>query len=193
MTTAPSLLQELKGLRVMVVHPRDGEAKLVIGHLRRIGCQVEICWPVPPELERAPDVLLLSIEADQRDAIQKLTNSLGEQAPPIIAIVGYENPSMLQLVLETRPAAVIERPLHPFGLLTQLMMARAAYRQRREERIAMQQQEARRATIALAKALLMVRENLDEKAAHRRLQREAMSRRDTMEAVAERLIRTLHH
>lgn len=188
MTTAPSLLQELKGLQVLIIHPHDGESQLVRSQLHRIGCEVESCWPVPETLACPPDVLLLAIEIDQRDAIARLSASLGEKAPPIIAIVGYENPSMLQLVLETRPAAVIERPLHPFGLLTQLMMARAAYRERLALQERMQQQVARGATIALAKALLMVREGIDEQEAHRRLQREAMSSRASMAAVAQALI-----
>ncbi|MBD8482788.1 ANTAR domain-containing response regulator [Pseudomonas coleopterorum] len=191
MTSAPSLLRELKGLRVLVIHPQDGEARIVLDQLQRIGCIVEQRWPVPTTLPEAVDVVLLAVELSQRSSTQTLVESLSEQAPPIIAVVGYENPSMLQLVLETQPAAVIERPLRPFGLLTQLLMARAAWRARIDMLAELRKLQSRQpavSKISMAKALLMARHRLGENDAHRRLQREAMTRRTSMEAIAQQII-----
>jgi AmiR/NasT family two-component response regulator len=191
MTSAPSLLRELKGLRVLVIHPQDAEARIVLDQLQRIGCIVEQRWPVPTTLPEAVDVVLLAVELSQRSNTQTLVESLSEQAPPIIAVVGYENPSMLQLVLETQPAAVIERPLRPFGLLTQLLMARAAWRARIDMLAELRKLQSRQpavAKISMAKALLMARHRLGENDAHRRLQREAMTRRTSMEAIAQQII-----
>ena len=42
--------------------------------------------------------------------------------------------------------------------------------------------------ISMAKALLMARHRLGENDAHRRLQREAMTRRTSMEAIAQQII-----
>ena len=50
-----------------------------------------------------------------------------ELRPTLIAIVGYEDPSTLQLVLEAGAVAVIERPIRPFGLLTNLTIARSIW------------------------------------------------------------------
>ncbi|MEB2871257.1 ANTAR domain-containing response regulator [Pseudomonas rhizosphaerae] len=191
MTSAPSLLRELKGLRVLVIHPQDAEARIVLDQLQRIGCIVEQRWPVPTTLPEAVDVVLLAVELSQRSHTQTLVESLSEQAPPIIAVVGYENPSMLQLVLETQPAAVIERPLRPFGLLTQLLMARAAWRARIDMLAELRKLQSRQpavSKISMAKALLMARHRLGENDAHRRLQREAMTRRTSMEAIAQQII-----
>lgn len=191
MTSAPSLLRELKGLRVLVIHPQDGEARIVLDQLQRIGCIVEQRWPVPTTLPEGVDVVLLAVELSQRSHTQTLVESLSEQAPPIIAVVGYENPSMLQLVLETQPAAVIERPLRPFGLLTQLLMARAAWRARIDMLAELRKLQSRQpavSKISMAKALLMARHRLGENDAHRRLQREAMTRRTSMEAIAQQII-----
>jgi AmiR/NasT family two-component response regulator len=191
MTNAPSLLRELKGLRVLVIHPQDGEARIVLDQLQRIGCIVEQRWPVPATLPDSVDVVLLAVELSQRLNTQALVESLSEQAPPIIAVVGYENPSMLQLVLETQPAAVIERPLRPFGLLTQLLMARAAWRARIDMLAELRKLQSRQpavSKISMAKALLMARHHLGENDAHRRLQREAMTRRTSMEAIAQQII-----
>ncbi|WPO97580.1 ANTAR domain-containing protein [Pseudomonas sp. HR96] len=191
MTHAPSLLRELKGLRVLVIHPQDSEAHIVLEQLQRIGCIVEQRWPVPVRLPEAVDVVLLAIELSQRANTQQLIEGLSEQAPPIIAVVGYENPSMLQLVLETQPAAVIERPLRPFGLLTQLLMARAAWRARIDLLAELRKLQGRQpavAKISMAKTLLMARHRLGENDAHRRLQREAMASRTSMEAIAQQII-----
>jgi len=191
MTSTPALLRELKGLRVLVVHPQDGEAHIVLDQLQRIGCIVEQCWPVPTRLPEAVDVVLLAVEVSQRSNTLALIASLNEQAPPIIAVVGYENPSMLQLVLETQPAAIIERPLRPFGLLTQLLMARAAWRARIDMLAELRKLQSRQpavSKISMAKALLMARHHLGENDAHRRLQREAMASRTSMEAIAQQII-----
>ncbi|ROL70128.1 response regulator receiver protein [Pseudomonas chlororaphis] len=191
MNTAPSLLRELKGLRVLVIHPEDAEARVVLSQLQRIGCIVEQCWPVPTCLPAAFDAVLLAVELNQRANTQALVESLDEQAPPIIAVVGYENPSMLQLVLETQPAAVIERPLRPFGLLTQLLMARAAWRARIDMLAQIRKLQTRQpavSKISMAKALLMARYRIAESEAHRRIQRDAMARRISMEAIAQGII-----
>jgi len=45
--------------------------------------------------------------------------------PTLLAVVSYEDPSTLQLVLEAGAVAVIERPIRPFGLLTNLTIGAA--------------------------------------------------------------------
>ncbi|KOG03521.1 ANTAR domain-containing response regulator [Pseudomonas syringae] len=185
------MLAELNGLRVLVLHPQDAEARMVLGHLQRIGCRVEQQWPVPHSLPGEFDAVLLSVEPDQRTAMRALVSSLSEQAPPFIAIVGYENPSMLQLVFETQPLAVIERPLKPFGLLTQLLMARTFWRQRMAMLTELRKMEIRQSAvsrISMAKTLLMARHGLSEPDAHKRMQREAMTRRYSMDQVAQHII-----
>jgi len=47
-------------------------------------------------------------------------------------VVGYEDPTTLQLVLEAGAVAVIERPIRPFGLLTNLTIARSIWLEKRE-------------------------------------------------------------
>lgn len=189
--TAASLLGELKDLRVLVLHPQDAEARLVVGQLQRIGCRVTQVWPVPTVLPGETDVVLLSIELDQRAAIDALVAGLDEQAPPVIAIVGYESPSMLELVLSAQPAAVIERPLKPFGLLTQLIMARATWRRRMELLKQLRKLEVRQSAVgrvAMAKMLLIARHGISEDEAHKRIQRQAMAQRSSVEVVARAII-----
>ena len=128
---AIQILRDLRGLRVQVVHPPDKERVSLVEHLRRIGCMVDAQWPVPEFWSDGFDVMLLAIEHDVRAEILRLLKSDGPR-PTLIAVVGYEDPSTLQLVLEAGAVAVIERPIRPFGLLTNLTIARSLWLERRE-------------------------------------------------------------
>jgi hypothetical protein len=46
------LIEDLRGARVLVVHPRDAEGDALIDQLKRIGCNVRGMWPPPSELPR---------------------------------------------------------------------------------------------------------------------------------------------
>ncbi|XAH25889.1 ANTAR domain-containing protein [Xylophilus sp. GW821-FHT01B05] len=187
------LLHELNGLRVAVLHPLDAEGRVLISHLQRIGSVVTQHWPPPAVLDAEFDVVILAIELDQRQRMAELVASRNELSPPLIGIVGYENPSMLQLVLESGAVSVIERPLKPFGLLTQLLMARTLWRQRAAALAQIRKLEGRFATVSkvtMAKTLMIAREGLTEREAHRKIQRLAMAGRTTVEEIAESVIAT---
>ncbi len=44
------IVQDLRRTRVLVVHPRDENGNVLIGHLKRLGCEVRATWPLPPAL-----------------------------------------------------------------------------------------------------------------------------------------------
>jgi len=131
---AIQILRDLRGLRVQVVHPPDSERVRLVEHLRRIGCMVETQWPIPECWTGSSDVMLLAVEHDVRGDIQRLLKSSDGPRPTLIAVVGYEDPSTLQLVLEAGAVAVIERPIRPFGLLTNLTIARSIWLEKRERK-----------------------------------------------------------
>lgn len=186
------ILRDLRGLRVEVIHPPDREGILLVEHLRRIGCTVSTAWPIPDSMTATADIVLLSIDHDSREKLRRLFKGSADRiTPTLIAIVEYENPSILQLVLETGVHAVIERPARPFGLLTQLAVARSLW---------LQQQEAIRRTrklerklvgiqkIQRAKSILMASHDLSEDAAYQNIRKQAMSKRISMEEMAEAII-----
>ena len=51
------LIEDLRGARVLVVHPRDAEGDKLIDQLKRIGCNVRGMWPPPAELPRDVDTV----------------------------------------------------------------------------------------------------------------------------------------
>ncbi|WP_372002157.1 ANTAR domain-containing protein [Tistrella mobilis] len=188
-----ALLRDLLGLKVLVVHPPDEEGAFLVDHLRRIGCMVTTLWPVPAELPANAEVVLLTIAVEYRAEIERLLKAMGPVPPTIIAIVGYEDPGTLQIVLESGAFAVLEKPLKPFGLLTNLAIARSLWLER--QRLLKEARKLRRKmvgeqTLARAKAILMASKSLSENEAHQFIRRQAMARRAPMEEIAAAIVKT---
>ena len=188
---AIQILRDLRGLRVHVVHPPDSERTKLVEHLRRIGCMVEMQWPVPDSWQEGADIVLLAIEHDMRTEMQRLLKSDVNRRPTLIAVVSYEDPSTLQLVLEFGAVAVIERPIRPFGLLTNITIARSLWMERREAEKRVRKLERKLAgiqRIQKAKAILMDGQGLSEADAYESIRRQAMSKRLSMDDMASAII-----
>jgi AmiR/NasT family two-component response regulator len=185
------ILRDLRGLRIQVIHPADAEGVSLVEHLKRIGCAVEAQWPVPDAFAPTADVVLLAIEYDSREQIQRLLRAADGLPPTVIAIVGYENPSTLQIVLEAGALAVIERPVRPFGLLTQLTLARSLWIERQEAQRRIRKLERKLSgiqKIQRAKSILMLNQSLSEEEAYATIRRQAMAKRISMEEMAGAII-----
>lgn len=186
-----ALLRDLRDLKVLVIHPHDSEGEFLVDHLRRIGCKVNCIWPVPVSLPHNTDVVFLAIEDEARPEIKELLGSLPNPAPTILAIVSYENPSTLQVVLESDALAVIERPIKPFGLLTNLAVARNLWLQR--QKLLKEARKYKRKVLgdqrlARAKAILMASRGASESEAYQEMRQQAMARRVPIDEIANLII-----
>lgn len=185
------ILQDLKGLHVQVIHPPDAEGVALVEHLRRIGCNCETTWPLPAALNPAAAVVLISIERENRDRILRLFRSNQPSDPALLAVVTFEDPSTLQLVLECGALAVIERPIRPFGLLTNLTIARSLWLERRNAGKRIRKLERKLAgnnRIVKAKSILMETQGLSEPDAYESIRRQAMAKRMPMDELAAAII-----
>src|SRR5258707_12050060 len=145
---------------------------------------VETQWPIPECWTGSSDVMLLAVEHDVRGDIQRLLKSGDGLRPTLIAIVGYEDPSTLQLVLEAGAVAVIERPIRPFGLLTNLTIARSIWLEKRETDKRIRKLERKLSgiqRIQKAKSILMDRQGLNEAEAYERIRRQPMAKELSMD------------
>jgi len=188
---AIQILRDLRGLRVCVVHPPDAERGRLVEHLRRIGCMAETQWPIPHGWTDGCDVMLLAVENELRDDILRLLKSSDHPRPTLIAVVGYEDPTTLQLVLEAGAVAVIERPIRPFGLLTQLTIARSLWLDKRETEKRIRKLERKLSgiqRIQKAKTVLMEGQGLSEAEAYESIRRQAMTKRVSMDDMAAAII-----
>ena len=93
-------------------------------------------------------MIVLAIDHESRAPIQRLCRSFNGTLPTMIAVVGYEDPSILQIVLDAGVHAVIERPVRPFGLLTQLTVARSLWLERQQAARQLQKVERKLAGMA---------------------------------------------
>jgi len=111
---------------------------------------------------------------------------------PLIAVVTYENPTIVEAVLNLGARAVIASPVKSFGLLTSIVVAlHGAESQKAHEHYA-QRLEQRLATmrkVAKAKAVLMETQNISEQEAYQVIRNQAMSKRVTTEEIADAVIK----
>jgi len=188
---AIEILRDLRGLRIEVMHPPDAEGISLVEHLRRIGCVTTTVWPLPDEVAAASDIVVLAVEHDSREPLRRLFRGPDRRQPTVIGVVEYENPSILQLVLEIGAHAVIERPVRPFGLLTQLAIARSLWLQQQGAGQRVQKLERKLAgmqRIQRARLILMASQGMTEEEAYQTLRRQAMSKRMSLEDMAAAII-----
>ncbi len=186
-----SVLRDLRDLRVQVIHPPDEEGRNLVEHLKRIGCMVEAVWPIPDGPSPQVDILMLAIDFHAREEIRKLLRARGDRDAALIAIVDYENPSTLQLVLESGALAVTEKPIRPFGLLTNVILARTLWIEKRKADRKLEKLEAKLSgmqKIQRAKAILMQTQQMSEDEAHSTIRKQAMSKRTSMDDMANAII-----
>lgn len=185
------LLKDLKGLRVQVIHPPDAQGVALVEHLRRIGCSCETTWPLPQAVSATAVVVLVSIEQENRDKILRLFRPVEPSDPAVMAVVSFEDPSTLQVVLECGALAVIERPIRPFGLLTNLIIARSLWMERQSAAKRIRKLERKLAgnnRILRAKTILMETQGLSEPEAYESIRKQAMGKRVAMDDVATAII-----
>jgi AmiR/NasT family two-component response regulator len=185
------ILEDLKGLFVQVIHPPDNEGVALVEHLRRIGCNCEATWPLPVSINSSAAIVLVSIERENRDKILRLFRSSEPSDPALLAVVTFEDPSTLQLVLECQALAVIERPIRPFGLLTNLTIARSLWLERHNASRRIRKLERKLAgnnRILKAKSILMDTQGLSEQDAYQSIRKQAMAKRISMDELAAAII-----
>lgn len=184
------LLRELRSLRVLVFHPDDQDGQELIGQLGRIGCHVKAFWPPPDKLADEADLIFFSLRPEILG--MDLPWLRKDDLPPIIPVVNYENPVIVEAVLQLNAYGVIASPVKSSGLLTAIAVAvhqaeksrtREKYVMRLEQRLSAQRK------IAKAKAILMLSRNMTEDEAYNLIRNRAMAKRMTTEEIADAVIK----
>ncbi|WPH15977.1 ANTAR domain-containing response regulator [Variovorax paradoxus] len=185
----PPQLKELRLLRIAVIHPDDGDGRQLTQQLQRIGCQVQAFWPPVQTLPEGIDVAFIAVQPDSTHLRPEWTQ--GDEAPTIIAIVTYENPTIIEAVLEIGAKAVLPSPVRSFGLLSALVLARQAHKENRALARQLRKVEAKllgARRIAEAKTILMKTHDVSEAQAYDMIRDQAMSRRTTTEEISVAIV-----
>jgi len=189
-TGTSRLLRELRSLRVLVFHPDDQDGQELIAQLGRIGCQAKAFWPPPERLPDEADLIFFAMRPEVLS--MDLPWLRKEGLPPMIPVVNYENPVIIEAVLQLNAFGVIASPVKSSGLLTAIAVAvsqaeksrtREKYVMRLEQRLTAQRK------LAKAKAILMLTRNMSEEEAYNLIRNRAMAKRMTTEEVADAVIK----
>jgi AmiR/NasT family two-component response regulator len=185
----PTLLKDLRTLRVLVFHPDDSDGKQLAQQLQRIGCQVQAFWPPLPALPEGIDVIFLAVRPESMEANYEWLKA--EDVPAIITIVTYENPTIVESVLHIGSRAVLPSPVRSFGLLSALVLARQVHGELKERARKIRKLETKLLgvrRIADAKSILMRTHGISDGAAYDMIREQAMSKRVTTEEIADAII-----
>ena len=187
-TGYPSLIEELRGARVLVVHPRDAEGDALLDQLNRIGCNVRGIWPPPVELPRDVDTVFHLVETAETPAF---IASASEGGPTFVAIVDYENPTVLRRLLDSNAHGVINKPIRPFGILSSLVLARSmrGYTRRLESKVQKLEETLKaRRDVDKAVKILVTLKKIGEAEAYELIRSQATQKRLSMAQVAATII-----
>lgn len=95
-TTSPQL-RDLRQTRVVVLMPDDADRLALMQQLQRIGVDAHVAWPPLPSLPEGTDVVFLTVQPET--LMLRPPWIEGREAPALIAVVGYESPTIVSAVL----------------------------------------------------------------------------------------------
>jgi AmiR/NasT family two-component response regulator len=185
----PHQLRDLRSLRVLVYHPKDPDGEEIIRQLQRIGCQVKAFWPPLDKLPDDTDLVFLAVRPEVISADLAWTKA--DSVPPIIAVVNYENPTIVDAVLKIGANGVIASPVKSFGLLTSIVVTRqigANEREKTRHIARLEQRLAGMRRLTKAKTILMQTRGISEDQAYEIIREQAMAKRVTTEEIASAII-----
>lgn len=185
----PGFLQQLRTRRVMVVHPNDADGTVLLLQLQRIGCQVQAAWPAPAEPPPDVDLLFCAVQPGAGGADAEWVARC--RAGAVIAVIGYENPTVFDEMLRIGATGVLTTPLRPAGVLAVLVMTLGVGEELRSLRKRVARLEQKLASvnqIAEAKAILARTRGVDDDEAYRIIREQAMARRVPTEEIARAII-----
>ena len=187
--STPDLLRNLRNSRVMVFHPKDADGEMLAQQLQRIGCQVITMWPPLPDLPDTVDVVFCSVRPDH--AAVRCNWMSGEPSVPVIAVINYENPTVVDAAMRIGARAVLVSPVRSAGILSSLAMAMHAHAEIHEVRrrvLRLEQKLLCANQISEAKAILVRTRHISDDEAYRIIREQAMSKRTATEDIARAII-----
>ena len=186
------LVNQIRDLNVLVIHQRDTYVDELVQQINRIGCDVEHLYEVPTTLPVGTDIVLAEID-DGIPIEELLAPKKGRPkfAGTIIGILAYENPSILNRLINIDADAAITKPLRASGVMSTILMAYKSKLQKQDyldqlSKIKSKLEGVQR--INQAKLILMRLHSIDENKAYDNLRQQAMSKRTTILEIASAII-----
>jgi AmiR/NasT family two-component response regulator len=182
------LIEDLRGARVLVIHPRDAEGEALIDQLKRIGCNVRGVWPPPPVIPNDIDTVFQLVESSEETVFPASSN---EHPLTLVAIVDYENPTILKRLLDSNAHGVVNKPIRSFGILSSLVLARSlrGYTRRLEGKVQKLEDTLKaRRDVDKAVKILVALKKISEFEAYELVRQQATQKRLTMAEISASII-----
>lgn len=184
-----NLLRRLRRMRVLVIHPDDGEREMFLAHLRRIGCQVESVWPAPASLPDQVNVVLFVVNRiHDRGALAWMATAYNIAR---VGIISFETPEILQELERLHVHGVLSKPIRLFGVLAVLTTAvsLARHEMRLKKRVASLDETLKaRRIIEQAVQILVETRSITEAEAYKRLRERSMDSKQSIATIATAVI-----
>jgi AmiR/NasT family two-component response regulator len=113
------------------------------------------------------------------------------EAPPVVAVVNYENPTIIDAVFRVGAKAVLSAPVRSFGVLSALVLAQQLSIEIRKlnKRVARLEEKVDGVRkIAEAQEILVRQRGISKLDAYRAMRAQAMAKRVSVEEVAATII-----
>jgi AmiR/NasT family two-component response regulator len=180
--------EDLRDLRVLVLHPRDADGETIIRTVRRLNCQVQNLWHPYLHLKDHFDVALFLAN---EEAYTQVANLMDRTQTALIAIVGGGGADINRLLAEASPHAALSKPVRAEDVLTSIFIARRLlrYEHRLLAKVHKLEETLRSVrTVEKAKRILMKTNRLSERDAYELLRKSAMDRRLPIGQVASAVV-----
>lgn len=187
--------------RILIVEDNSFIAMGLKNDLERLGHEVVGLAGNADEGRRAfreagPDLLLMDIRLDEDDGLELARQLLLERRCPVIVVSAHSENDLIWRAADAGVFGYLVKPVTAEALKAQIAIAVRRFEEseqlRREKQDLAQTLETRK-LVERAKGILMKRLNLDEEAAHRRLQLESQKRRINIADCARRVIDSERH
>ena len=183
-------IQNFRGRHALVIHPADQNRSILETTLAKLGLGVTTIDPlggqtIPTGVDPI-DLAFLDVDSGGSCALP-----CGQGDIPLVAMIGHESPSRLQQAFELLPSAFLLKPVRPSGVYTAIFFAINGHaRDRLQARTVASLQVRHRARRLVMKAVLriMERHGVDDDEAYRRLRKESMRLRITVEDLCSRIL-----
>jgi response regulator NasT len=137
--------------------------------------------------ELRPDLVIMDVKMPKKDGIEAAGEIVAEQIAPVVILTAFSQRDLIERARDAGAMAYLVKPFSKADLLPAIELAVARYAETAALRLEVadisQRLEARK-IIDRAKGLLMTHQKMTEPEAFRWIQRTAMDRRTSMQAVA---------
>ncbi|MDZ7711069.1 MAG: ANTAR domain-containing protein [Roseovarius sp.] len=184
------LIRDLRDQNVLLIHPRDRSADELLQQVNRIGSSFEHTWPVPHALPDKFDMVFIDV-TDQSACALKGFLEKREKPITIIAILGYENPSVLEVIFKIGAHAVLMKPVRAAGVLSSMLMARRFHSEQlrfEKDLTKLREKLENVQKVNDAKFILMRHRRITEREAYELIRKQAMAKRTTTTEIAQSII-----